>query len=135
MRVTLPILCFLAISVRVTPAPGAEGDYSDYDDLTEEVLACEEAVSILARCCPGFDPHAVQCVDHRYRRTSSCDGSVHEGHDHPMLRSDQSECVRGSSCTDLVRTNTCGRVARGYTLDLSGSGNSDIPAFLPGACL
>lgn len=116
-RAVLAFLSFSAVSVSATRAPAASGDFQDHEDLTEEVLSCEDAVAELAACC-GVDPHSVACVDYAYRETSSCSGHVEEGHIHPWLQIGESECVRDLSCDELLASGTCAAAvsrARGET--------------------
>jgi hypothetical protein len=126
------VLLFSALSIHVSFADGAPGDYSNYEDLDEAVLSCEEAVSALAECCPGFHAHTVRCVDHRYRHTSDCNGTVSEGHERPEIDTVQSRCIRAASCDDLLRTGTCERaIARFPTL----RPDAGLPTASEGACL
>lgn len=131
-RPLFALLLFSAMSIRATVADGDVGDYSDHDDLDEVVLSCEEAVSALAECCPGFDPHAVGCIDHRYRHTSSCTGRVSEGHDRPEINMSQSKCIRAASCDELVGTRTCERATVRFR---SRSVDAGLPSPPAGACL
>lgn len=132
-KAVLTLLLFLAVSVHVVPAVADSGDYSNHDDLTEAVLSCEEAVSALAECCPGFDPHGVRCVDHRYRRTG-CDGQIDEGRELPSIGVASSRCIREASCAELTTSDTCARASK-----LARSGRQQNPDAGPpargGACL
>lgn len=143
-KAVFAILSFFALSIRVAPAGAASGDYSNYDDLTEAVLSCEEAVSALADCCPDFNPHAVHCIDHRYRTTSACSGQVSEGHELPRLDLGASQCIRKTSCSDLVRGGTCARapslyISASYASARPGDtgfvADAGLPEPLAGACL
>lgn len=132
-RAVLAILFLLTVSLHESAAAAAANDFSDYDDLNGAVLSCEEAVAALAECCPGFEPQRVRCVDHRYRQTSACTGSVTEGHELPALDVATSECVRAMSCADLVAGSTCARAPLKYArLTATDAG---VPSTLPGACL
>ena len=130
-RAVLAIFLFLAASVRGTRADAESGDYSDHDDLDEAVLSCEEAVAALAACCPGFDSRSVRCIDHRYRKTSSCTGNVTEGHERPELDPGESACIRRSSCSDLVASAPSARAEVIFPRILRG----DAGVTAPGACL
>ncbi len=125
------VLLFLAASVQVTRADAESGDYSDHDDLDETVLSCEEAVAALDACCPGFDPEAVRCIDHRYRKTSACTGTVSEGHERPQIDRVESACIRRSTCSQLVASTTCARALVVFTPHTEAG----VTAPRSGACL
>lgn len=76
------------------------------DPLLQVELDCEEAVSVLEKCCPGFAGSELQCV-----YTSNCAGTTN-----PAIPEDQSACIRGESCDELKSTDVCGRAqqARSY---------------------
>jgi len=132
-KAILTLLLFLAVSVHVAPAVANSGDYSNYDDLTEAVLSCEEAVSALAECCPGFDRHGVRCVDHRYRRTG-CEGQVEEGHELPSIGVASSRCIREASCAELASSDTCARASKLARSERQHNPDAGPPA-RGGACL
>jgi hypothetical protein len=86
---------------------GASGDYEREDDLTFEVVSCEEAFARLEECCPGFQVPDNGCRDYRYRRTSSCNGNVQEGGTDPTFTLDESRCIREKSCEAIVGERLC----------------------------
>jgi hypothetical protein len=67
------------------------------DALQQDELDCEEAVSYLEGCCPGFDTRAVHCV---------YDGCSDQ---HPDISEPQSACIRAESCQELATTGVCQR--------------------------
>ena len=67
------------------------------DALQQDELDCEEAVSYLEGCCPGFDTRALRCVD------DGCGGN------RPDISEAQSACIRAESCQELVGTGVCQR--------------------------
>ena len=69
------------------------------DTLRNDELDCEEAVSHLEHCCPGFDSSGVSCV----WQSHGCDGSTVE------IDSAQSQCIRNRSCAELVASGVCDR--------------------------
>jgi hypothetical protein len=75
--------------------------------LLQEELDCEEAVSVLDKCCPGFAGSLLQC-----EYTSDCSGTTY-----PAISEDQSACIRGESCDTLRSSGVCDRAqqARSYT--------------------
>jgi hypothetical protein len=68
------------------------------DALQQDELDCEEAVSYLEGCCPGFDTRGLRCVD------DGCGGQV------PDISEQQSACIRAESCQELVANGVCQRV-------------------------
>lgn len=83
--------------------------------LDNHELACEEAVSRLVACCPGFDDRGITCV---FRASGDgCDSETH----YPAISEPQSECIRATSCADLVAHGVCKRAesARAYTVSSS----------------
>jgi hypothetical protein len=82
----------------------------DNDQFREDTILCEEAVAHLESCCPGFDPSSVQCT-YDFSSSDDCDDSSSETL--PGLSIDQSNCVRSMSCSDLVSSGFCTKVAAG----------------------
>lgn len=72
-------------------------------------LQCEEAVSHLVECCPGFRSSELRCID----ESSGC--SVTE----PALDGNESDCLKAKSCEQLIAGGYCARAqaARGATFD------------------
>lgn len=106
-------------------------DYeSDSEDLTEEVLSCEEAVSKLGDCCPKVSS-VLSCQDYRYRSTGpDCQGNPQfsEGHTLPSLNLQESKCIRRRSCKDLIDTGVCERALNAYPRGSSVRGESESSA-------
>ena len=84
----------------------ASGDYDRDEDLTMEVVSCEEAYARLEECCPDFDTPINACRHNRYRRTS-CDGQVGYGGTDPIFVIGESECIRDKSCDALMTEGIC----------------------------
>jgi hypothetical protein len=84
------------------------------DSLQQEELDCEEAVSHLEHCCPGFASGAIACV----LQSEGCNTIV------PDLSIADSQCIRGESCGQLVTNGVCARAQQ------AGS-NRDGGAVLP----
>jgi hypothetical protein len=78
------------------------------DPLRQDELDCEEAVSVLEGCCPGFYGSELQCV---YSAPQSCGPTTY-----PALSEEASACIRGESCAQLVSSGVCARAqaARAY---------------------
>ena len=69
--------------------------------LREDELRCEEAVAHLIDCCPGFDRASVSCL-----YTTTC------GVRYPELTIEESRCVAGAKCADILAGAICDRVAK-----------------------
>jgi hypothetical protein len=67
------------------------------DALQQDELDCEEAVSYLEGCCPGFDTRGLSCVD------NGCGGH------NPDISEPQSACIRAEGCHELVASGVCER--------------------------
>jgi hypothetical protein len=84
------VVCILGLSTLV-----ADGG------LTQEQLDCEEAVSYLQGCCPGFQAsETVNCESDQ-----GCGTSIA-----PALSITESQCIVGLSCSDVVNRGICDRV-------------------------
>jgi hypothetical protein len=68
-------------------------------DMRQDELDCEEAVSHLQSCCPGFDSSGIQCI-----YVAGCEDSTL-----PDISIQQSQCIRGEDCSRLVTTAVCTR--------------------------
>jgi hypothetical protein len=93
--------------------------FSCGDQLLPDEIDCEEAVSYLEHCCPGFQPGRLACV---YKQ-EGCSGATH-----PALSVDDSTCIRGESCSTLAATGVCDRAqhAMSVTYDPEDP-NSQLP--------
>ncbi len=67
--------------------------------IREDELRCEEAVAHLVDCCPGFDAQQVDC----YFVESGCDVA------YPVLDIEESRCIAGKPCADVVSSGICSR--------------------------
>lgn len=68
--------------------------------MREDEQYCEEAVSRLVGCCPGFDLTQISC-----QYSEGCTGSNDQ---FPALTIEESECIRDRSC-DQLRAGICAR--------------------------
>jgi hypothetical protein len=69
--------------------------------LSQDQLDCEEAVSYLQGCCPGFQAsETVACESDQGCGTST----------DPALSISDSQCIVSLSCSDLVSRGICARV-------------------------
>ncbi len=85
---------------------------------TQEELVCEDAVSHLLDCCPGFDAHNVDCT---YQPPGCGVSGVY-----PEIDSAQSSCIRAESCSRLQETGVCSR-AEAMPNGTSWSESSAVP--------
>lgn len=114
------VLVWGAVTVALFACSMDAGDLSektDYEDLTEEVLSCEEAASKLMDCCP-LKPPTIKCED--YRHSNGCDS---EGHS-PALNLHESKCIRRRSCKDLIDSGVCERAMTAHSRGSYVSGTS-----------
>ncbi len=72
------------------------------DPLRQDELDCEEAVSVLASCCPSFDAHEIRCI---YNAAEGCETQAV----YPDITIAESACIRGRSCSELVASGVCAR--------------------------
>jgi hypothetical protein len=72
--------------------------------IREDEFACEDAVSRLKDCCPGFDPSRVDCT---FTSGDGCGGDVH-----PEINPTNASCIRGEACDALQSTGVCARAMK-----------------------
>lgn len=110
--------------------PGLSAGKEDRDDLTYDVLACENAVAKLEQCCPSFPARNLSCVDERYDR-EGC-GTRQRGRELPSFDDVESSCLLETPCPALIERGICKRAAeaqpRGfeYSTDLDTGATSTI---------
>jgi len=86
--------------------------------LREDEIDCEEAVSYLQQCCPHF----------KQTETLQCEYSDGCGVTEPALSIDQSQCILGLSCQQIVANGICEKArnlaspSTGTDLDLGFGG-------------
>ncbi len=78
-------------------------------NMSGEELVCEEALAHLQDCCPGFNPTHVGCL---YDGPGCGDPN---GFQTPDVSGDQSACIRGVSCAQLVQSGVCARAEKAWT--------------------
>jgi hypothetical protein len=92
------------------------------DALKQDELDCEEAVSSLEGCCPGFDAKQIQCISQQ-----SCDSSQY-----PAISEEQSACIRAESCAQLVASGVCQRAQQAWPVTNDGNyGSTPSPHAQP----
>jgi hypothetical protein len=69
--------------------------------IRQDEFICENAVSHLQECCPGFDPTRIVCS-----YDTGCGVTTY-----PELDETQGQCILGDSCQALVANGVCDRVA------------------------
>ena len=83
-------------------------------DMRQDELDCEEAVSHLQDCCPGFDSSRIECV-----YVTGCTNS-----EYPAISISQSQCIRRESCESLVWSHVCERAQNAWPVNLDNSNAS-----------
>ena len=83
-------------------------------EIRQDEFICENAVSHLQECCPGFDPTRVACS-----YDTGCGITTF-----PELDSTQGQCILGDSCQALVTNGVCSRVAALPDMGLEEGGTS-----------
>lgn len=66
----------------------------------QDELECEEAVTHLTDCCPGFNPTKINCT-----HEAACD--LQNVTALPVL---ESQCILRESCETIVKTKVCDRL-------------------------
>lgn len=124
---------FFALGVALVLACNNGNDEEDDNQFREDVIWCEEAVARLERCCPGFDAAKVECQFY-FSYNEGC-GTATTRRVNPALTTDESRCIRDTSCDALVAQGVCARAEQGgaarsseTTTDLasSSSGSSGL---------
>jgi hypothetical protein len=69
--------------------------------IREDEFVCEDAVSHLQQCCPGFVAGNVDCS----YEPAGCE----ENPVYPEISISESTCIRGESCNELRSTGVCTR--------------------------
>jgi hypothetical protein len=76
--------------------------------MLKDELDCEEAVSYLQGCCPGFDGAQIECTDW----PKGCNAGHAEWDESPAITEEQSACIRAESCSTLIATGVCARAQK-----------------------
>jgi hypothetical protein len=90
----------------------------------QDELDCEEAVTRLATCCPGFDSNIVGCESSQTTTTDGCNSTTTTTY--PALTSGEESCIRSEACGALVASGVCARAqaARQYVV-VTTTGDSE----------
>ncbi|MEO6418544.1 MAG: hypothetical protein ABIP39_04015 [Polyangiaceae bacterium] len=84
------------------------GEVHDHDQLREDVLYCEEAVSALSECCPGFKERNTIVCNYAYDYIpGSCGSSSTSSSTAPDLSVSESRCILGATCDSLQAHGIC----------------------------
>jgi hypothetical protein len=104
-----PMVTGLVASALIIVARGASASTpgDDTNNFRPDVFACEDAVSQLASCCPGFDPTAIRCVHLDYT-DGGCDEST-SYQESPTFDEAEASCIVHMSCAALVSNGVCER--------------------------
>jgi len=104
------------VAVFACKGEDTKDDEEDDNQFREDVIQCEEAVARLEKCCPDFDGSRVLCNYYYSFDTGICQPTTTQSIQ-PALNLSESQCVRDTSCDDLVVKNVCRRAqdAKTYT--------------------
>lgn len=73
--------------------------------IREDELSCEEAVSHLSECCPGFRASRVDCS---YTAAQGCGIQT----TYPQIGLDAAKCIQSESCATMQSNGVCDRAAQ-----------------------
>jgi hypothetical protein len=115
---------FAALVVCTLLACSRNGDEHDENNFRADVIECEDALSRLEQCCPGFDPTPVLC-NFYWDKSTGC-GSTTTESEEPAFTRDESDCIREMSCDQLVTNKVCerGQAARAYERNTTTTSSS-----------
>lgn len=82
----------------------------DDNQFRPSVLACEEALARLNRCCGGFDPSLVQC-EYYFSSDEGCGTSTRVSVE-PAFTLAESHCIIATDCATLKANDVCGRAQK-----------------------
>ena len=87
------------------------GSYDDSEvddsDMRADVVECEDAISRLQRCCPGFEGEPIVCR-YYFENNSGCT-SQSTRREWPAISTSESRCIRETSCRDMIDRKICAR--------------------------
>jgi len=94
----------------------------------QDEIDCEEAVSYLQQCCPGFDANAVGCQSSQTTTNDGCNTTTTTIY--PALTPSEESCIRSESCEALVASGVCDRAqaAREYSVVTTAGDSSETTA-------
>jgi hypothetical protein len=113
-RICVGSLVSLVVCTLLACRTNDDGEHDD-NNFRPDVIECEDALSRLETCCPGFDAAPVLC-NFYYDKSGGC-GPVETNSVKPAFDESESRCIRDRSCDALVREKVCERAqaARAYT--------------------
>lgn len=107
---------------------GSYGDSEvDDSDMRADVVECEDAVSKLQRCCPGFDGEPITCR-YYFENNSGC-GSSSTRREWPAIDLRESECIRNTDCAAMVDLRICERAQKARLRTFSSSSDTYSPSY------
>jgi hypothetical protein len=83
--------------------------------ISEQQFLCENAAAHLEECCPSFSATPALC------QNVGCNGG-----EELWLAADESRCIQGRACDDLVAGDVCERAATRMRLAEAGAGSADV---------
>lgn len=93
----------LTVVVVAALSCASEGD----EPFREDVVLCEEALAHVRTCCPGFDGTRLECT---FRAEHGCGSFARIA-----FSKSESNCIRDTSCEDIVRMGICSRAQEAHT--------------------
>jgi hypothetical protein len=124
-RFAVGVVAALVVSTLLSRrASASDDDEHDDNNFRPDVIECEDALSRLQSCCPGFDATPVLC-NFLFDRSSGC-GSTTTNSVEPAFTRKESACIRDTSCDALVVGKVCERAqaARAYSKNTTVSTSS-----------
>ena len=123
----------MALVISTLLACRGSGDEHDDNNFRGDVIECEDALSRLETCCPGFDATPVLC-NFYWDKSTGC-GSTTTSSVEPALSEGESSCIRETSCDALVKDKVCERAqaARAYARNTTTSTSSSSSGSSTGA--
>jgi hypothetical protein len=105
-----PLATAFMIAGFIVVTRGASASSNDEkNNFRPDVFACEDAVSQLASCCPGFDASQVRC-EHLDYQDAGCD--IYTTYrESPTFDENESACIVAMDCASLVAQHVCERAA------------------------
>ncbi len=104
----IPVGVLVALGITLALACNNGHDEEDDDQYREEVIWCEEAAARLEACCgSAFDVRGIECP-YYYSYDSGCSGSRSRLIE-PAFTSEESRCIRDTSCEAIVANGICKR--------------------------
>jgi hypothetical protein len=88
--------------------------------IREDELACENSVSLLQECCPGFSGSNIDCTYEAGCKTYTA---------YPVISESESACIQEKSCAELQSSGVCAKaIAFRYSYPADPTGSPSTPS-------